>query len=179
MNHGPIGIILAAGASSRMGVHKALLLLDGVPMVTVHVNALRAVCERVIVVLGSQAEAITPHLPPGTEVCINRDWAVSHMSDSLALALQHETGTVLVTPIDVPAAPHRVLKDLLKATAPAVLHHNNEPGHPVAFSAMAVRDKLRQGHLREALACANPVHSDWPGCTRSWNTPEEWADWVK
>ena len=162
-----------------MGTHKALLLLGGTPMVAAHVTALRAVCERVIVVLGAQAETITPHLPPGTEVCINPGWAVSHMSDSLTLALQNETGTVIVTPIDVPPAPRQALEDLLNAPMPAVLHHNNEPGHPVAFSATDVRAHLQKSHLRDALASAKPVHSDWPGCTRSWNTPEEWSAWVK
>ncbi|MEI6051730.1 MAG: NTP transferase domain-containing protein, partial [Opitutaceae bacterium] len=56
-------IILAAGASSRLGSPKQLLLLDGQPLVTRAAQAaLTAGAWPVVVVLGAHAEKIRPAL---------------------------------------------------------------------------------------------------------------------
>ncbi|MDF1597379.1 MAG: molybdenum cofactor guanylyltransferase [Acidimicrobiia bacterium] len=49
-NPGPLGVILAGGASTRMGVDKALVVLRGEPLVTHAARALEAVCGEVVVV---------------------------------------------------------------------------------------------------------------------------------
>jgi len=47
---GPLGVILAGGASTRMGIDKALVELRGEPLVTHVARALEAVCGEVLVV---------------------------------------------------------------------------------------------------------------------------------
>ncbi len=57
------GIILAAGASSRMGSPKALLEYRGETFIQRLVRVLSPVCGRVIVVLGYHAAEIRPGIP--------------------------------------------------------------------------------------------------------------------
>lgn len=49
-SHGPIGVILAGGASTRMGTDKALVEVDGEPMVAWVAAALGRVCDDLLVV---------------------------------------------------------------------------------------------------------------------------------
>ncbi|MBN2700462.1 MAG: nucleotidyltransferase family protein [Methylothermaceae bacterium] len=56
---GIAGLVLAAGASSRLGRPKQLLTLDGVPLVRRTVlNALESLCDRVFVVVGAHRNLI-------------------------------------------------------------------------------------------------------------------------
>ena len=162
-----------------MGRHKALLPLNGTPIIVAHTRTLLSVCPRVIVVLGSEAERIVPELPAGTDVIVNPNWAQSHMSDSLQLALSQTSGTVIVTPVDVPPARKELLDALLASTLPAVPHFNSVPGHPVAFDAPRILSRLQEGHLQQALEHSNAVHTKCADCIRSWNTPEEWTAWTQ
>ena len=54
------GLILAAGASSRMGTDKALLPWRGGTFLQAQIEALRMVTEMVIVVAGANAESLKP-----------------------------------------------------------------------------------------------------------------------
>lgn len=52
------GVVLAGGASRRMGTDKALIEIDGVPMVTIAVDALREAGARDVWVVGGDRAAI-------------------------------------------------------------------------------------------------------------------------
>ena len=177
MTSGPTGIILAAGESSRMGTHKALLPLNGQAIIEQHARALKAVCPTVVVVLGSQRDRIQPCIPQWARVVVNHDWKESDMKDSLRLALTDISGPVVVTPVDVPPAPAHALQTLLNGPLPRVLSHNEQRGHPIAFEADTVRTALESRTLGDVLAHAHPVPTEWADCLRSWNTPAEWTEW--
>ena len=66
-------IILAAGASSRMGTHKALLELDGEALVVRAVRVAREAGCAPLVVLGAEAARIVPLLR-GCEHVVNHAW---------------------------------------------------------------------------------------------------------
>jgi hypothetical protein len=70
------GLILAAGASSRMGQPKALLEdASGRPLAAVQADLLRdAGCEPAMIVLGAMADRITPRLT-GYAFTIHTGWA--------------------------------------------------------------------------------------------------------
>ncbi|HOW96296.1 MAG TPA: nucleotidyltransferase family protein [Kiritimatiellia bacterium] len=70
-----VGMVLAAGASSRMGRPKALLPAEGGrPLACVQAGLLRAGgCARVVVVLGADFDRIAPQLA-GEEVVRNPEW---------------------------------------------------------------------------------------------------------
>ena len=62
MNSKPIGLLVAAGLSSRMGEPKALLLQDDLPFAIVILKKMILVCDNIIVVLGHSAEKIRKEL---------------------------------------------------------------------------------------------------------------------
>ena len=74
------GLLIAAGLSSRMGKPKALLLKDDLPFAIVILNKMLLVCDRVVVVLGHNADNIKKEL----QVFINK-------SDELKLRVKFVT----------------------------------------------------------------------------------------
>lgn len=71
-----VGIVLAAGAGRRMGGPKALLRLEGEPLVARAVRtALLGGCGRVVAVLGSSADSARPIAEAaGAHVVVNTLW---------------------------------------------------------------------------------------------------------
>ena len=69
-------MILAAGASTRLGAPKQLLSFNGQTLLRrVALAALESVCQPVVVVLGSRAETCEKHLAPfELDIVVNKDW---------------------------------------------------------------------------------------------------------
>jgi len=98
------GLILAAGASRRMGSPKALLQLRGETFLDRLIGSLSAVCSPVIVVLGYEADAIRGGIRRGDEAAfvVNPDPARGQLSSlqcGLA-AVPAESEGVIFTPVD-------------------------------------------------------------------------------
>src|SRR5256885_392882 len=97
-----VAIVLAAGASRRMGQAKQLLPYHGESLLRRAVTAaLDSDCQEVIVVLGANAASFQPELTGTTaKLVINDDWKEG-MSSSIrcglatAESLQPETSAVL------------------------------------------------------------------------------------
>ena len=127
------GIVLAAGAGSRMGAPKALMHTpDGVPWVDIACGLLRdAGCDRVLVVLGA---AMVP-VPAFAEVVVAADWTFG-MSASLRAGLLASTGVAsVVTLVDLPELPldvvQRIVAPPVEASALRQAVFDGRPGHPV------------------------------------------------
>ena len=82
-------IVLAAGASTRMGTPKQLLTYRGSSFVRHMIEvAISSICQPIVVVLGANAEKIKPevsHLP--VHIVENQQWEVG-MSSSIRVGLQ-------------------------------------------------------------------------------------------
>lgn len=167
----PTGVVLAAGASRRMGRPKGLLEVDGVPLLRAHVDALSRAGLRVTVVLGAHADSYLQVLPEGVEVILNEGWSTTEMKHSAALGLQGK-GVVLLTPVDVPPPRSSTLAALLAGTGDAVPVYRGRRGHPVRLD-----PPHGEGRLDERLARAREVPVDDPDCVLNLNTPEAWAAW--
>jgi CTP:molybdopterin cytidylyltransferase MocA len=137
------GLLLAAGAGSRMGRPKALVREpDGEPWL---VRAVRALadggCPQVTVVLGAGAEEALPLLAgTGATAVVAADWEAG-MSASLRAGLAAADGTdadaVVVTLVDLPDVGAGVVRRLLD---PAPGHdtlrraaYDGRVGHPVVI----------------------------------------------
>lgn len=99
------GIILAAGASSRMGSPKALLQYRGETFIERLVRVMSCVCDPVIVVLGYHADAIRPMIGHVATTVINpapERGQLSSLQTGLA-ALPKDAEGFLFIPVDSPA----------------------------------------------------------------------------
>jgi len=107
------GLLLAAGAGSRLGTPKALLELDGEPLAVRGARTLRAGgCDPVVVVLGAADVPV-----PGALTVHNPDWATG-MGSSLRAglaALPARAGAVVIALADQPLVGPEAVRRLVAA----------------------------------------------------------------
>ncbi|HLH37641.1 MAG TPA: nucleotidyltransferase family protein [Bryobacteraceae bacterium] len=127
------GIILAAGASRRMGRPKALLEYRGETFVGRLVRVLQKFCDPVIVVLGHHAAAIRDHVRAG--VVVNPDPDRGQLS-SLQTALERIDSDFLFIPVDSPTVREETIEKLISAVGCGVVipRYHGRRGHPVCVS---------------------------------------------
>ncbi|MGA1534423.1 MAG: nucleotidyltransferase family protein [Planctomycetota bacterium] len=189
-----VGLILAAGDSSRMGEAKALLPFDGATFLghaaaTLHAGGAHEV---VIVVGGRHRAAIEAHaatLPGPVVVVVNEDPAEGPISSvRVGLAARPEAELYLVQPVDVPGVERGDVAALLRAAedrpevdavVPSVAMRR---GHPLLLRGGTARRLLsvegrRLRSVRELLADdAVRLHHEVLGnraLIRDIDTPEE------
>ena len=161
------GVVLAAGAGTRMGMPKALVVQHGEPWLARAVRLLLdAGCDRVVVVLGASATEALAHVPTDDAVStvINDDWS-SGMASSLRAGLTavassaagpsaarlsaagpsaHPGDAALITLVDTPGLPLEAVRRVLASAAPlARAVYDGRPGHPVL---------IRSAHWRAIAA---------------------------
>lgn len=114
---GPLGVVLAGGAGSRVGGEKAMVLLDGRPLAVWAVDALRAAGLAEVVVVAKADTA----LPDGVTAWAEPD-EPRHPLAGVAYALGRAGDRAVVTlPVDVPLAPPAVLARLAASEGAAVV----------------------------------------------------------
>ena len=184
-------VVLAAGASTRMGSPKALVLLpDGSRALDRIVAACReGGCDPVLVVTGSDAEAVgAAARAAGAMEVENPSWARGR-STSVKAALPHlPAGTqgILLFPVDHPLVEALVVRALLEAAAAhpgasaVVPVHGERRGHPVVLAASLFPEIAGLGDdepLRDVVRRAGsavlevPVESD--SVLRNLDRPED------
>jgi CTP:molybdopterin cytidylyltransferase MocA len=134
------GLLLAAGAGSRMGTPKALVSDAAGPWLTRGVGTLLdGGCEAVTVVLGAAVDEALPLLPAVARVVVADDWAEG-MSASLRAGLRalegSRAGVAVVHLVDLPDVGPDVVRRVVAtgSTGPAALaraSYGGVPGHPV------------------------------------------------
>lgn len=185
-------IILAAGASTRMGQAKQLLRIGGESLIQRAVKtALGTIFRPIVVVLGANREQIEPELQ-GTEILkvFNPDWSTG-MGSSIATGLTHllqempSIQQVLILVGDQPLLKVATLTALaelqIQSKAPLVVsRYTNTLGVPALFTQALFEDlaalhgahgakALIQKHLHEAAVL------DFPEGALDLDTPKEWA----
>lgn len=183
-----VGLITAAGASSRMGVPKALLRLPNGQTLAEHQSAFlkETGCADVVIVLGSDAERIAEAIP-SCRTTVNEQWEKGRITSVQAglRALRDYDGCFII-PIDAAGVQPDTLRAVRKmadtgdfdAVRPT---HNEQPGYVVWISAHLTPQIVDfQGDsdtpLNQILAPHTrhlPVND--PAILRNINTPEEWA----
>ena len=111
----PALVVLAAGASERLGQPKALVELGG-ESVLAHLCRAGAAVDggRALVVVGRHARAIAERLPPGCRALANPAWERGR-SGGVRLAHRELPGrALLLAPVDVPRVPARVFEALAR-----------------------------------------------------------------
>jgi CTP:molybdopterin cytidylyltransferase MocA len=166
-------IILASGASRRLGRPKQLVEIDGEPLVHKIARVALAVCDRVAVIEGA-VPLREPLADVPVEVVRNSGWeegiassiraGIRWASDADAAVLltcdQHELE---------PSHLHALLAHRFAAS-----RYDGGLGIPAVFprgSFPALLELEGDRGARPLLACATPV--DWPGGTRDLDTPHD------
>ena len=197
------GVILAAGASTRMGRDKALLTWHNTTFLGAAIEMLRPVTELIIVVAGANHESLKNEIyKRGAYLVVNEEPERGQFS-SLKLGLQEVLNrgrdAAIVTPVDrPPVAQHTitalreafrdpdfqhpqnhwaVVPEVLDEAAGATLH-----GHPILMGREMIEVILCSpvaANAREVLHAHKehvlylPVND--PNVARNVNTPEEYA----
>nr|WP_319461858.1 nucleotidyltransferase family protein [Micromonospora sp. RTP1Z1] len=182
------GLLLAAGAGRRFGRPKALVELDGEPLVRRAVRLLRAGgCAPVHVVVGAGADAL-PELP-GAVLVDNRHWR-DGLGGSLRCGLASLPGPVgaaVVVLVDQPSltpAAVRLVCAAHAAGAPvAAAGYAGRVGHPVLLDRAvwplldryATGDRGARDLLRARPDLVTVVPCDGLGSPRDLDTPADLA----
>lgn len=144
------GIVLAAGASSRMGSSKALLEIDGTTFLERAVHTLReAGCRYVVAVVNDDDWVERLADVSGAAVIIN-DKDDSEQIESLQLGLANlpeDSRAAVVLPVDYPRVNVETVRQLIHEFtngAARILNpsYNGEAGHPVVFGSELYSDLL-------------------------------------
>ena len=140
-----IGLLLAAGSGSRMGLAKALVRDEtGTSWVVRQSRVLRdGGCSQVTVVLGAEYAAAAAALGDEPVAVVRNDSWAEGMGSSLRLALTGavasrsdpgDAGAALVALVDTPGMTSEVVRRIIRLAGPAALAratYHGVPGHPV------------------------------------------------
>ncbi len=183
-------VILAAGASTRMGRAKQLLPLGGATLLARAIENVRAASlDEIVLVLGAEAEAIQPHLSPSlTQIVVNQAYRQG-MASSLRLGLSHvdaSSDAALIVLGDQPFLQPQTLSHIMdgyfKTRAPIVIpSYQGKRGNPVLldrsvfFEVMALEGDtgcraIFPNHLDEILK----VEVEDPGILLDIDTQEDY-----
>ncbi|WP_433801719.1 nucleotidyltransferase family protein [Actinomycetospora sp. CA-084318] len=136
------GLLLAAGAGRRMGTPKALVELDGEPLVARALRALHdAGCTPRVVVVGASADeaAAAARAADAEALVVRADGWAQGMGESLRAgleALPADVDAVLVLLVDTPGiGPAALARVAAAATRDGIVRgaYGGRPGHPVVF----------------------------------------------
>ena len=167
---GPVlGVVLAAGGSTRMGRPKQLAELDGRPLLAHVVAAVGAApIDRVVVALGGAAGEVLDRVDLGrAEPLVVEGWAegMGHVLASTLAQAGHDWAAVVVLLGDQPLVTGRAVARLVEAwragAGPVVTAtYGGRPGHPKLFDRRLRPDLLRltgDTGARELVA----AHPEW------------------
>lgn len=193
------GIILAAGASVRMGTTKALLSIGSETFVSRSARTMIAGGADAVVVVASVAAfdiraALANELQdPRVSVLDNPDWKAGQLTSLLVgldAAANNRSAAVLVCPVDIPlfsaSTVTRLIEVFRTTRAPLVRPASaGRHGHPVLF-ARAIFDAFRGADpsegarpiVRAYAASGVDVEVDDPGAFLDIDTPDDYARWI-
>jgi len=183
------GVLLAAGASTRMGSSKALARLRGQSFLVRGVRALWSVCDTVIVVLGADGKRVcrevneefaelvakglaAPDLRGGPKrrsgelelrFAFNKAWAEGMLSSArvgLAQALKQKPSGVLLMPVDQPDVQPATVQALGAMLEQALSSFGGKSSNGFAYG-LVPRHRGHRGHpVAMSSALADAVRRD-------------------
>ena len=141
MNHRPVGVLLAAGLSTRFGEDKLVYALaDGCPIAIRAAQNLVQVLPRSVAVVSSTASPLAVGLLDlGYQLVVN-DMPAQGMSRSLRLGVEHAataTGWVIALadmPWIAPGTIRQVVDALVRGASLAAPAYQGRRGHPVGLA---------------------------------------------
>lgn len=185
------GVILAGGASRRMGAPKALLSYRGETFVDRLIGLFAPHCAELVVVLGHDAETIRSGVRREAVFVVNPDYEAGQLT-SLQCGLRAVSAgacAVLFTPVDYPAVRPDTVAAIVSAfdgSADAVVpRHGGRHGHPVLIARRCVDAFLALGPgatardvMHSLAARTRYVDVDDPGILRDIDNREDYRELI-
>ncbi len=184
-----VGVILAAGMSSRMGTFKPLLRIGESTFVKRIISMMReAGITEIFVVAGAKRNELEEHLKDeNVRVLFNAQYETTQMLESIKLAVrevQRYADAIILTPVDVALPDAAVYRTVLRRFGEADCIrpiYQGHGGHPVLIGrstfpsilAYNAQNGLR-GALRDAGAKTLEVKVKHPGVMVDADTPEDY-----
>ena len=184
------GVLLAAGAGRRMGGPKALVELDGEPLVRRGVRLLlEAGCDPILVVVGAAAVDVAP-LCDGADVVVATEWATgmgASLRAGLAALTDSAATSAVVALVDQPLvtteAVHRLVAASAAGAVAAVATYDGRQRNPVLLdrsvwsgvAEAAVGDAGARGWLRAHPELVVEVECSDVGSPEDLDTPQDLA----
>jgi len=184
-------VVLAAGASRRMGRPKALLQLGGGTFVLAVVDALTraGIADIFVIVRDDTHDAIAAALPdtPAVRVVVNtraEEGQLSSLITGLDTADAPGVSGVLVTLVDVPLVTPATVRTLIAragSSASPILRavHGGRHGHPVifkreVFAALRGADPALGAKAVMREIGVEDIDVDDPGILQDFDTPDDY-----
>jgi len=182
-------VVLAAGQSSRMGEPKALIELDGRPLLEhILTGPLLDKLGDVVVVLGHHADALRPIVQRCNRRHVLNDHPDRGRTGSIQCGLQTlspDIEGVFLQPVDCPLVMTDTFRSLAGHLGQAdvvIPTHNGQGGHPPLFAARLFESILAAGPdqpLRDILSAPGisrcTIELDDPGVLLNVDRPEDLA----
>jgi molybdenum cofactor cytidylyltransferase len=164
----PSLVILAAGASTRLGQCKALAPINGITVLD-RILAADTGQQRPLVVAGPDYEVIAAAAPASVEVIAHPNWGAGRTGSVARAVLERKGCDLMLAPVDCPAVPRSVFVALRDAwdAAGAPARGWLAPrlgkrgfGHPIVVGRVLLQDLARfdpDRPLRDLRTLAEPV----------------------
>ncbi|MCX6612692.1 MAG: nucleotidyltransferase family protein [Acidobacteria bacterium] len=176
------GIVLAGGASSRMGQPKALLPLGSKSMLERLAKLFNQFCEQTIIITGTHHSQILNTLPQLAPQLLFNENHADGMFSSLRKGLAATSAeTILLSPVDFASIEQPSIASLFTAPTQTIVKPRFEghSGHPILIRQPAI-DALRQAdpgsNAKQVLSQFPATYIDVsdPGVAQDCDTPQDY-----
>ncbi len=177
------GIVLAGGASSRMGQPKALLPLGTTTMVERLVKLFNHFCEQTIIVTGTHHSQILNTLPQlAPQILFNENHAEGMFSSLRKGLAATSADAILLSPVDFASVEASSIASLFNAPTQPIVKPRFEghSGHPILIRQPAI-DALRKAdagsNAKQVLSQFQATYIDLndPGVADDCDTPQDYV----
>lgn len=133
-----IGVILAAGLSSRMNDFKPLLKIGNKVMIQHTLDAfINAGINKIYIVVGHKKERIIKEIDEEcVEFVVNKDYQTNDMMASIQLALSQieNCNKIIISPADIPLVNPETIQSLMNEEGQFIKPvYKNKSGHPIVI----------------------------------------------
>ncbi len=191
-----VGIILAGGASIRMGTPKPMLTIGKETFLQHIIRSLHKVrITKTVIVLGAFSDEIQSTLSwYSGAVAVNPNWNAGQLSSlrtGVAANKSNEWHGFLIYPVDHPLVSHESLVDILHAFWTSdkniiIPTYEGKRGHPVIFGKLIIEQlpSVSDEIGAKELVRNNPdeileVPVNDPGVIRNIDTPEDYQNYIQ
>lgn len=154
-----VGLILAAGKSSRMNNNKLLMEIDGKPILMHTIQTMQKVVDEIVIVTGHFKEEVEQLVSPYKNIkTVHNKTYEKGMFSSILTGIQDILDDVYIIPGDIAFVSSKTFELLRQANAViAVPIYNKHKGHPI-FIKKELLNELREWPKESHLKAFRDAH---------------------